>query len=154
MPIKILCVGKTKTDFIQAGISEYEKRISRFSKLKWEFLPDIKLKKNSTTDDVKAKEAEVILKRVSEKDFLISLDENGKQFNSIAFSQKMDSILAHKNIIFIIGGVYGLHYTVLKRADIILGFSKFTFTHQMIRLILLEQIYRAFTIIKNKKYHY
>jgi 23S rRNA (pseudouridine1915-N3)-methyltransferase len=85
---------------------------------------------------------------------VIALDENGQQLSSLKFAKFLQKKLNYGNLVFIIGGVYGLSTDILKRANLVLAFSKFTFTHQMIRLLFMEQIYRAFTIINNKKYHY
>ncbi len=155
MNIKIICLGKTKQDFIKKGIDEYVKRISRFGKLTWKILPDVKLTNSNTVDLVKAQESEIIKKKLNPRDYIIALDEYGKQFGSVDFAKKLEAIsISGKSITFIIGGVYGLHPDVIKLADLRLSFSKLTFTHQMIRLLISEQIYRAFTILNNKTYHY
>ena len=155
MNIKIICLGKTKQDFISKGIAEYQKRIGRFGKLTWNFLPDVKLTGSNSVQIVKEKEAEFILKSINPRDFVIALDERGKQFSSPKFAKYLENIsISGKPITFIIGGVYGLSEQIRDRADLTLGFSEFTFTHQMIRMLLAEQIYRAFTIINGKKYHY
>ena len=155
MKIKILAVGKSKQDFIEAGIQEYLKRLSAYAKIQMEILPDVKLSGSNTTEQVKEKEAEIIWKKLSEDDFVIALDEHGTEMTSCQFASFWDSRLnLPADVIIIIGGVYGLANRILKRADFQLSFSQFTFTHQMIRFILLEQLYRAFTIIKGKKYHY
>lgn len=155
MNIKIICLGKTKQDFIKSGIDEYQKRIGRFGKLTWKILPDIKLSGSNTVEIVKASEAEIIRKNLNPRDFIIALDEYGKQFGSIDLTKKLENIsVSGKGIVFIIGGVYGLDKSIIQQADLRLSFSKLTFTHQMIRLMLSEQIYRAFTILHNKKYHY
>ncbi|MCK4696474.1 MAG: 23S rRNA (pseudouridine(1915)-N(3))-methyltransferase RlmH [Candidatus Cloacimonetes bacterium] len=154
MKIRILCVGKSKQKFIEEGVQEYLKRISKFISIRFEILPDVKLTKTNTIKIVKNKEAEIIEKHLSAKDFTIALDENGSQFSSQEFSELIKKNICSKKIVFIIGGVYGLSEKILRKADLKLSFSKFTFTHQMIRMILTEQIYRAFTIIQGKKYHY
>ncbi len=154
MKIRILCVGKSKQKFIEEGVQEYLKRISKFMSIKFEILPDVKLTKTNTIKIVKDKEVKIIEKHISERDFTIALDEQGFQFSSQKFSELIKKNIGYKNIVFIIGGVYGLSEKILRKADLKLSFSKFTFTHQMIRMILTEQIYRAFTIIQGKKYHY
>lgn len=147
-------MGKSKQKFIEEGVQEYLKRIFKFTSIKFEILPDVKLTKTSTIEIVKNKEAEIIEKHIFERDFTIALDEKGFQFSSQEFSKLIRKNICFKNIVFIIGKVYGLSEKILRKADLKLSFSQFTFTHQMIRMILTEQIYRAFTIIQGKKYHY
>lgn len=155
MKIKIICLGKTKQKFIGEGIKEYQKRISKYTKLDWQILPDVKLTGSKTIEIVKDQEAEILEKSFPTSSFIIVLDENGKEFSSEKIAKFIeDKLTFGKDIIFVIGGVYGLSKRILKRADLILSFSRFTFTHQMIRFLLVEQLYRSFTIIKNKKYHY
>ncbi len=153
MRISIICLGKSKKKYVELGITEYLKRIPNFYNMEIIELPDIKLTKTNSIEIVKKKEADIIRKHLNTGDFIIALDEKGKQFTSVEFSSYFDK-LSGKNLVFIIGGVYGLDLEIKKKADLLLSFSKFTFTHQMIRFLLVEQIYRAFTIIKHKKYHY
>ena len=153
--MKIICLGKTKQNFIEDGIKEYQKRISKYIKLDWQILPDVKLTSSNTIEIVKNREAEILAKKLPMSSFIIVLDGTGEEFSSVKIAKFLENKLnTEKEIIFIIGGVYGLSHRILKKANIVLSFSKFTFTHQMIRLLLLEQLYRSFTIIKNKKYHY
>ena len=154
MIIKIYWLGKTKKDFVSIANSEYLKRISGHTKIKIIELTDIKLTKAINIDIVKAKEAEIIRKAIKTEEYLIVLDERGDQFTSPEFAKFLDKQASKGTISFLIGGTYGLDKTIIDRADLILSFSKMTFTHQMIRIILLEQIYRSITIIKKKKYHY
>lgn len=155
MNIKIICLGKTKQSFIKQGIAEYQKRIGRFGKLTWQTLPDVKLSASTNIEQVKAQEAEIIQKNLAPRNYLIALDEHGRQFTSPQLAQKLSKLtLQGKTPCFIIGGVYGLDKQVIQKVDLVMSFSQLTFTHQMIRLLLAEQIYRAFTIKNNKKYHY
>lgn len=155
MKIRIICLGKTKQKFIEEGIIEYQKRITKYIKLEWQILPDVKLTGSKTIEIVKEQEAVILEKNLSQSSFLIVLDEKGKEFSSEKFAEFLEEKLSFgKDIIFVIGGVYGLSKKILKRADLVLSFSRFTFTHQMIRFLLAEQLYRSFTIIKGKKYHY
>lgn len=155
MKIKIICLGKTKQRFIEEGITEYQKRITKYIKLNWQILPDVKLTGSKTIEIVKDQEAKILEKHIPASSFIIVLDENGKEFSSEKFAKFLeDKLIVGKDIIFVIGGVYGLSNKILKRADLLLSFSRFTFTHQMIRFLLGEQLYRSFTIIKGKKYHY
>jgi 23S rRNA (pseudouridine1915-N3)-methyltransferase len=155
MKIKIICLGKTKQKFIEEGIKEYQKRILKYIKLDWQILPDVKLTGSKTIEIVKDQEAVILEKNLPTSSVIIVLDENGKEFSSEKFAKYLEDKLPFgKDIIFVIGGVYGLSNRILKKADLVLSFSRFTFTHQMIRFFLIEQLYRSFTIIKGKKYHY
>jgi len=153
MGIRIISPGKIKQDFINQGVQKYLKRLSPYTKINLMEIPDVKLTSSNNIDIVKKKEAEIIEKYLKGNEYLIALDERGVQFSSIDFSNRLENKLS-ANIVFVIGGVYGLDERIKKKADLLLGFSSMTFTHQMIRMILIEQIYRAFTIIKGKKYHY
>lgn len=153
--MKIICLGKTKQDFIQKGIEEYSKRLSSYIKIEWKILDDVKLTSAKNIEFVKAEESKILEKHLNEDDFVILLDENGKMINSTNFSRFIEKkLIFSQSITFLIGGVYGVSNSIKKKANLILSFSRFTFTHQMIRLLLSEQLYRAFTIIKGKKYHY
>ncbi len=154
MSIRILCLGKTKQDYLIEGINEYLKRLHAYHKVTIIELPDVSLSKSSGSEDVKLKEAEIIGKSIRPGEFLVVLDETGKQFSSLEFSTWISQQQGFKDLCFVIGGVYGLHATIREKADVILSFSKMTFTHQMIRLMLVEQLYRAFMIMNNKPYHY
>jgi len=153
MGIRILCLGRSKQGFINDGINEYLKRMSSYTKIDLIELPDVKLTSSTNIEIVKNKEADIIEKYLKDRDYLVVLDEHGQQMGSKIFSNFLDAKIS-KNIIFLIGGVYGLSERIINKADYKLSFSKMTFTHQMIRLILAEQIYRAYTIMKGKKYHY
>lgn len=155
MKIKIIAFGKNKQGFIETGVQEYLKRLSVYTKVELIILPNVKLSKSNNVELVKAKEAEKFLKNFSNNELLIVLDENGEQFSSLQFASFLKTRLdLPVDLVFLIGGVYGLSAQILEKADLKLSFSRFTFTHQMIRFILLEQIYRAFTILTGKKYHY
>jgi len=154
MKIKILALGKSKQKFIEEGLQEYLKRLTKHVQIDFKILSDVKLTKTNSIEIVKEKESTILEKHFCDKDFVIALDENGKQFTSPELARFIDQQKRVANLIFIIGGVYGLSPRIRNRADLILSFSRFTFTHQMIRVLLLEQLYRSFTIIINKKYHY
>ncbi len=155
MTIKIICVGKTKQKFISDGIEEYCKRIQSYSRIELICLPDVKLTSATNVTIVKNKEAEIIRKYMDNADLNIALDEKGQQFSSLEFARYLEIKMNQgRNLSFFIGGVYGLDDELLHFMDHSISISKFTFTHQMVRLILLEQLYRAFTIIRGKKYHY
>ncbi len=148
MNINILTVGKLKEKFLRDAVAEYEKRLSAYAKVS---IVEIK----EAVDDSVEKEGSDILKKISDRDYVIALHVDSKQQTSPEFSQTLENlgIMGKSDISFIIGGSNGLSEEVLRRSDLKLSFSKMTFTHQMMRVILLEQIYRAFKIMKNEPYH-
>ncbi len=156
MTIKLLAIGKTDSSSLQNLISEYENRLKYYIKFQLEIIPDIKNVKNLSEAQQKEKEGEFILKKLNATDVLILLDENGKQFDSIEFSnflqKKMNSGI--KQIVLVIGGPYGFSEAVYTKAQSKISLSKMTFSHQMVRLFFVEQLYRAFTILKNEPYHH
>ncbi|MBN2828855.1 MAG: 23S rRNA (pseudouridine(1915)-N(3))-methyltransferase RlmH [Candidatus Cloacimonetes bacterium] len=154
MQIRIICPGKTKDNYLADGIQEYIKRTNTWAKITFEELPDIKLNSSNNIDIVKAKEAEIIKRYLKAGNVTIALDEVGDILSTVQLKDIFIKNLGEKNIDFIIGGVYGLDRSIREQSDMVLSFSRMTFTHQMIRLMLVEQIYRCFTIINNKKYHY
>lgn len=151
MAITILAIGKTKRGFIQDGIHEYMKRIKKYSVVKIIELPDSSIK-NKNEKTVIEQEADIILEKIKSNDYLVLLDSNGKQFSSLEFAGFLQNN-SRLNLCFCIGGVYGVSRRVKQRADYIVSFSKMTFTHQMIRLLLTEQIYRALNINHGGNYH-
>lgn len=149
--IKILCVGKIKEKFFKDAISEYSKRLSKYTNLQIIEVDDINSDNINTILD---KEKDLIIKHISSKDYVITLEIEGKQLNSLEFSKKIEELQVYNSsIFFIIGGSYGLHQQIKDRADYKFSFSKLTFPHQLFRIILLEQIYRAYKIINNESYH-
>ena len=156
--IKIICIGKIKEDYLKDGINEYLKRLSRYTRIEIIELKDIPLKDNmSEIEEEKAKEEEssLIESRLKDSDYLIALDRMGKELSSIELSKKIDNTLSsvNKDIVFMIGGSLGLSKELINKSDLVISFSKLTFPHQLFRLILLEQIYRSFKIMKNETYH-
>ena len=158
MKITILCVGKVKESFYRGGISEFEKRLSRYTNLDIIEVADEQTPDKASEaqeEQIKEKEAKRLLTHVKEDDFVCTLEIQGKEFTSVDFSkwiaEKQVSGVSH--ITFVIGGSLGLHESVLKRSDFALSFSKMTFPHQLMRLILCEQIYRAFRIMNGEPYH-
>lgn len=154
MSIKIICLGKTRETWIKQGIEEYQKRLNSFWKIQWLELKDVSLKETGGIELVKSKEALIINKVILPSDYLIAMDEHGKSYNSVDFAGEITQLITTKDIVFIIGGVYGLDASILNKANLKLSFSAFTFPHQLIRLVLIEQIYRAWTISSGKTYHY
>ncbi len=156
MKIKLLAIGKTDDKNLQILIDDYQKRLKHYIGFEFEILPDIKNVKNLSQKQQKEKEGELILKKLKPTDTLIVLDEKGKEFSSVGFSdflqKKMNSGI--KQLVFVIGGPYGFSQEVYKKTQGKISFSKMTFSHQMFRLFVVEQIYRAFTILKNEPYHH
>ncbi|WP_072990998.1 23S rRNA (pseudouridine(1915)-N(3))-methyltransferase RlmH [Pseudozobellia thermophila] len=156
MTIKLLAIGKTDSKPLQLLISEYENRLKHYIRFSMEVIPDIKNAKNLSEAQQKEKEGEMILKKLAPTDILILLDENGKQYTSVDFSnylqKKMNSGI--KQLVFVIGGPYGFSDAVYQKAQGKISLSKMTFSHQMVRLFFVEQVYRAFTILKNEPYHH
>ena len=149
--IKIICVGKIKEKFFIDAINEYQKRLSKYTKLEIIECKDYDI---GSIDNIKKLESEEILKKINDKDFVITLEIDGKSLDSIEFKDLIDKTLTtNSNLTFIIGGSYGLHNDVKSRSNYKLSFSKLTFPHQLFRIILLEQIYRAYKIINNESYH-
>lgn len=158
MKIRIVSVGKIKEKYLRDGIAEYSKRLSRYCKLEIIELKDEKTKENSSAKEdelVKQTEGDRILKSIPEDSFVIALAIDGKMLDSVELSKKINELGLRgiSNITFVIGGSLGLDDRVLKKADFKLSFSPMTFPHQLMRMILLEQIYRSYRIINNEPYH-
>jgi 23S rRNA (pseudouridine1915-N3)-methyltransferase len=156
MKITLLSIGKTDDAYIKEGIDKYLKRLKHYTKLELVDLPELKNTKALTQDQQKAKEAELLLKKIAPTDFVILLDEKGTELSSSQFAAYLDkkAIASTSSIIFIIGGPYGFDNTVYQRANDKLSLSRMTFSHQMVRLFFVEQLYRAYTIIKGEPYHH
>lgn len=156
MNIKILTIGKTDNKALQSLIDDYSKRLSFYIKFDLEIIPDIKNVKNLSESQQKEKEGELILAKLTSTDQLILLDEKGTTFSSVGFSdylqKKMNS--GAKTIVFVIGGPYGFSDEVYQKAQGKISLSLMTFSHQMVRLFFIEQLYRGFTILKNEPYHH
>ena len=149
--IKIICVGKIKEEYFRNAIKEYEKRLSKYTKLEIIECSDYGTLDVST---ILEKEKDEILKYISDRDYLITLEIEGKEMDSVSFSKKLEqTFLTNYTITFIIGGSYGIHEDIKGRADFHLSFSQMTLPHQLFRVILLEQIYRSFKIMNNESYH-
>ena len=156
MNIKLLAIGKTDDKSLQTLIDDYTKRLSFYIKFDLEVIPDIKNVKNLSETQQKEKEGELILSKLSPTDQLILLDENGSTFSSVGFSdylqKKMNAGI--KTLVFVIGGPYGFSEAIYKKAQGKISLSAMTFSHQMVRLFVIEQLYRGFTILKNEPYHH
>ena len=141
---------------LQSLIEDYQKRLSFYIKFDLEILPDIKNVKNLSESQQKEKEGELILAKITPTDQLILLDENGKSFSSVAFSEELQKKMnaGIKTLVFVIGGPYGFSEAVYAKAQGKISLSPLTFSHQMVRLFFIEQLYRGFTILKNEPYHH
>ncbi|MFT3750091.1 MAG: 23S rRNA (pseudouridine(1915)-N(3))-methyltransferase RlmH [Agriterribacter sp.] len=156
MKIKFLSVGKDNENYLNNGIQEYTKRIGRYFNVEWKL---ICLQKNLSASDeiiLKQKEAEAIFQLLNKNDYVVALDERGKMYSSLQLASAIQARAndAVKQMVFIIGGAYGLGEEVLQRANFTWSLSPLTFPHQLVRLILAEQVYRACTIMRNEKYHH
>lgn len=156
MTIKLLTIGKTDDPALQKLIDTYVNRLGHYNKFEFEIIPDLKKTKNLSVEQQRSAEGKLILDKLSASDFVVLLDENGKQLSSEGFSEYIQKRLnsGMKQLIFIIGGPYGFSEEVYSRADGKLSLSKMTFSHQMVRLFFVEQLYRAFTILRNEPYHH
>jgi 23S rRNA (pseudouridine1915-N3)-methyltransferase len=156
MNIRLLTIGKTDNKSLQTLIDDYTKRLSFYVKFDLEIIQDIKNVKNLSEAQQKEKEGELILSKITPTDHLILLDENGKTLSSVGFSdflqKKMNA--GTKTLVFVIGGPYGFSETVYQKAQGKVSLSEMTFSHQMVRLFVIEQIYRGFTILRNEPYHH
>jgi len=156
MKIKIIAIGKTHKSFLIDGENEYLKRIKKYVAIEKIEIPDLKNAKKLTFNQIKEKEGKLLLSKIEPHSLIILLDEKGKDYTSIKFSKWMQDKMnrGYKNIIFLIGGAYGFSDDVYKVANEKIALSKMTFSHQMIRMLFTEQIYRAYTILNNEPYHH
>lgn len=156
MTIKLLAIGKTDSKPLQALISDYEIRLHHYVRFELETISDIKNVKNLSEVQQKEKEGEQILKKLVPTDILVLLDENGKQFSSIDFSKYLQKNMNSgiKQLVFALGGPYGFSDAIYEKAQGKISLSKMTFSHQMVRLFVVEQVYRAFTILRKEPYHH
>lgn len=152
MKISLWSIGKGHELYVKEGIGDFTQRISRYYPVEWQLIPSPK----NAANDLKRKEGEIILNMLQKEDYLVALDERGKQLGSEGLAGFIQARAndSCKRLVFLIGGAYGLDEAVLKRADYTWSLSQLVFPHQLVRLILSEQIYRACTILKNEKYHH
>jgi len=156
MNISLVVVGKTNIDFVERGVDIYLKRISNYNRFDIVVLPDLQNAKSLTVDQIRQQEGELILKQTQKSDYTILLDEKGREFGSVEFAKWLEKLnfQSHRSICFVVGGAYGFSEEVYKSADTKISISKMTFSHQMIRLLFVEQVYRAYTILNNEPYHH
>lgn len=156
MKLKLLCVGKTNVSFLHEGEKEYQARLTHYCNFERVDIPELKNVKSFSVDQIKNKEGLLILSKLQTTDYLILLDEKGESYSSALFASSLEKkMLQGKNsLVFVIGGAYGFSSSVYDRANELISLSKMTFSHQMVRMIFLEQLYRSFTIMKGEKYHH
>jgi 23S rRNA (pseudouridine1915-N3)-methyltransferase len=162
MKITLVCIGKTDFPFVEEGMGVYESRLKHYCKFSSVYIPALKGVSSLSKEQIKEKEGELILKELgiqkgkpAGKKHLVLLDERGKSFSSVEFASSLEKLEGmDKEVCFVIGGAYGFSDAVYQAADQMVSLSKMTFSHQIVRLIFIEQLYRAFTIIKGEPYHH
>ena len=156
MKITLLVLGKTEEKYLKEGIEKYSKRLKHYIRFEIIEIPELKNTKNMTEDQQKAKEAELIRKQLNPGDQLVLLDEKGDLFSSVEFSVFLNKKMlgSVQNLVFLVGGPYGFDSSIYSNASAKISLSRMTFSHQMVRLFFVEQIYRAFTILKGEPYHH
>ena len=154
--MKLIVIGKTKSKFLLDGENEYQKRLRHYCKFSELIIPDIKNGGKHSKKELKEKECSLILASIKSNDYVILLDDKGETLSSIEFSEFLNKKMVSSTyeLVFIIGGAFGFSESVYRRANTKLSLSKMTFSHQMVRMIFKEQLYRAFTILKGEKYHH
>lgn len=156
MNITLLAIGKLKSRYVAEGIQEYLKRLRRYVTFDITELPDVKNAGKISREEQKETEGRLLLGQISPSDHLMLLDERGKQYSSVEFAARLETIMAcgKKRLVMAVGGPYGFSKPVYDRADELLSLSKMTFNHEMVRLFITEQIYRGMTILRNEPYHH
>jgi 23S rRNA (pseudouridine1915-N3)-methyltransferase len=156
MKITLLVVGQTPKNYLVDGENLFIKRLEKYTKFEKIELPDLKNAKNLSNDQIKTEEGKRILQKINKTDFVVLLDEKGKTYRSVEFADWLQNTFNQgpKQLVFVVGGPYGFSTDIYARANQKISLSKMTFSHQMIRLFFLEQLYRAFSILKNEPYHH
>lgn len=156
MKIQLILTGKTTSAFVSEGFGDYEKRIGRYLRFETVIIPELKNTKNLSFAEQKEKEADLQLKAIEKSDFVVLLDEKGKEFSSVAFSVFLKNRMnaSTKSLAFLIGGPYGFSDRIYAVANEKISLSQMTFSHQLVRILFAEQLYRAFTILNNEPYHH
>ena len=156
MKIQLTVVGKTNQDFVQKGLDEFCNRLKHYISFELDVIPDIKNTKNLSQEQQQEKEGELLLKSIQPGDYVVLLDERGKEFTSLQFADYIEkkTHTVNKKLIFVIGGPYGFSKKIYEMASEKISLSQMTFSHQIIRLIFMEQLYRAMTILNNEPYHH
>jgi 23S rRNA (pseudouridine1915-N3)-methyltransferase len=156
MKITLLQTGKTTEKYISEGVDEFSARIRKYSGFEILTIPDLKNTKNMPNQEQKIKEGRLIIEILNNEDYVVVLDEKGREFRTVEFSDQLSKILmlSKKRVVFVIGGPWGFSDEVYKRADLKISLSKMTFSHQLVRLLFAEQLYRALSVIKGDPYHH
>lgn len=156
MIIRLVCIGKTTQSYLKEGIGQYVKRLSHYARFEYVELADVKVSKGMSEEEVKSREAAELMKHCRDGSYVILFDEGGKTMDSVAFATHLEKRFhsVSKDMVFMIGGPYGFHEQIYARSDEKIALSAMTFSHQMVRLIAVEQIYRAMTILRNEPYHH
>lgn len=156
MKTTLLTVGKTDISWVREGLETYVSRLSHYTRFSLVEIPELKGVSSLSKDAIKQKEGELILRQLGPSDFVVLLDEHGKEYRSIEFAAMLQDLMSRssRDIVFVIGGAYGFSDAVYGRADAKLSLSRMTFSHQMVRTIFAEQLYRAFTIMRGEPYHH
>jgi len=155
MRITLIQTGKTREEYVEAGVEEFRKRLVHYVPFGIETIQDLKKHRHMTMKEVQDSEGGLLLKRIKDGDYVVLLDERGHQYSSISFAEYLNGLQGKVNrLIFVIGGPYGFSEDIYQRADALMSLSRLTFSHQLVRLIFMEQLYRAFTILKGEPYHH
>ncbi len=156
MKILLLAIGKTDEDYLITGIKKYVGRLGHYASFELKEIPDIRNRKTMSEEQQKKAESFLMLSQFQPGDYVVLLDENGVQHSSVAFAEWLEKVMASgvKRLVFVIGGPYGFAQEVYAKANAKMSLSLMTFSHQMVRLIFLEQLYRAFSILKGEPYHH
>jgi len=155
MKIKLITIGKTDENYLKEGIEKYINRLKHYSSFEIVVVNDVKMGKKANVELQKEKEADEILLRINQNEFVVLLDENGTNYDSIEFSKYLQKRMnSGLDLVFVIGGPFGFSNRIYDRANAKMALSKMTFSHQMVRLFFVEQLYRGFTILKGEKYHH
>lgn len=156
MKLILLTVGRTDIDWVKTSLDAYVARLKHYVSFGVTEIPELKNVSSLSRDSIRRKEGELILRNISPADRVILLDEHGKEYRSVEFARYLETLLLHGggNVVFVVGGAYGFSPEVYERADGMLSLSKMTFSHQMVRTVFAEQLYRAFTIIRGEPYHH
>jgi 23S rRNA (pseudouridine1915-N3)-methyltransferase len=157
MKVTFIQIGKTSQNFVSEGVEEFRRRLKRYISFKIKTVPELKNTRKLSINQIKLREGEALVKVLDSSDYLVLLDERGKEYTSKQFSLFLEKIMISgrvKNMVFLCGGAYGFSEKVYKRANKKISLSKMTFSHQLIRIIFMEQLYRAMTIIKDDPYHH
>ena len=154
--MKLIVIGKTKSKFLLDGENEYQKRLKHYCKFSELIINDIKNSGKLSKKELKEKEGNLILESIKKSDYLILLDDKGLTLTSVEFAEFLNKkmVSSTNELVFVVGGAFGFCESVYKQANTKLSLSKMTFSHQMVRMIFKEQLYRAFTILKGEKYHH